>query len=169
MIRYFTMHSYRLRYIVLGLLICLQNAFCRTCGSEFEDVASKAVLASTIFEGTVVENSLNISHTQLYNATFEVIKTFKGTLPKHRRRYLQVTVGVFGPENREQCNTHVDIGSHYIVFLNTSQVDSSYFTISNFPEYSTKATKRQLRKILCKSGECGKCVPNCMFLNAIII
>ena len=152
------MHSYRLKYVVLGLLIYLQNAFCRTCGSDFEDIASKAVLASTVFEGTVVEKSLNISNSYLYNATFEVIKTFKGSLPKHRRKYLRVTVGEFGPEDRELCNTHVADGSHYIVFLNTSQIDASFFTISNFPEEATKATKRQLRKILCNSDDCGECL-----------
>lgn len=142
------MHSFRLRYVVLGLLIYLQNAFCRTCGSEFEDIASKAVVASTVFEGTVVDKYVNITSSHLYNARFNVIKTFKGSLPKEKREYLDVTVGVFGPENPEQCNTHVEVGSHYIVFLNQSQ-EVSLYTISNFPELSTKTSKRELRKILC--------------------
>ena len=151
------MHSFRLRYVVLGLLIYLQNAFCRTCGSEFEDIASKAVVASTVFEGTVVDKYVNITSSHLYNARFNVIKTFKGSLPKEKREYLDVTVGVFGPENPEQCNTHVEVGSHYIVFLNQSQ-EVSLYTISNFPELSTKTSKRELRKILCDENidNCGK-------------
>ena len=152
------MHSFRLRYIVLGLLICLQNAFCSTCGSQFEDIYSKAVEAATVFEGTMVGRSLNITAPDdlYYNATFNVIKTFKGDLPRHRRKYLQVTVGLFGPEDPVHCTAPVVVGSQYLVFLNATTSDD-FYTISHFPEDSTKTTKRQLRKVLCDGQYCGKC------------
>ena len=167
------MHSFRLRYIVLGLLIYIQSAFCRTCGSKFDDVASRAVQASVVFHGTVVrvdavEDASGNAGTGFYTATFRVRnrKLLKGFLPKEtERRYNPVTVGIFGPEDRAKCITQVKVGSQYIVFLNTSTsrarrrvmgatTSTTFHSISGFPEPLSRIAARLVRRTLCKN--CGK-------------
>ena len=165
------MHSFRLRYIVLGLLIYIQSAFCRTCGSKFDDVASRAVQANIVFHGIVervdaVKDALwTTGGTGYYTATFRLIrfrkeKLLKGYLPKEtERRYKLVTVGIFGPDDKEKCITQVKVGSQYIVFLNTTvratAADSPAFhTLSGFPEPQSKKAARLVQRTLCKN--CGK-------------
>ena len=151
-------------HILFGLLLCLQYACATstTCGSQFEDIYSKAVEASTVFEGTLVGRSYDVTtppggDDSYYYATFDVIKTFKGTLPRHRRQYSPVVVGVFGPRDPVRCTVPVLEGSQYIVFLNSTinPHNANYYLISHFPENSTKSTKRQIRKVLCEDPDCG--------------
>ena len=170
-----TMHSFRLRYIVLGLLIYIQSAFCRTCGSKFDDVASRAVQANVVFHGIVERvdavkdasvDAASRAGTGYYTATFRLRKRklLKGSLPKETEHsYKLVTVGIFGPDDKEKCITQVKVGSQYIVFLNTTvrtsalDADSpSFRTISGFPEPLSRKAARLVRRTLCKN--CGKCI-----------
>ena len=145
------MHSFRLRYIVLGLLIYIQNAFCRTCGSDFEDVPSRAILADIVILGKVEGKSTNGNANVLYNATFSVKKVLKGS-PQLELK--PVIVGVFGPEDADRCITEVKTGSTYVVFLQDREDPSEpYHRTSGFPEHTSKRTLRAVRKIVCK--KCG--------------
>lgn len=191
------MHSFRIRYIVLGLLVYIQSAFCRTCGSNFDDVPSSSVLATVVFEGVAThveqiaadpvttterdDNNLLV----LYNLVqFKVRRLFKGDLPRrpsNPERIANVLVGKFG-ESRElgdpdRCLAPlVEIGSHHIVFLNSTERttgvatplrprDASdpaewsvsaplHYPISAFPVPSSKAVLRQVRDYTCE--RCGK-------------
>ena len=149
------MHSFRLRYIVLGLLIYIQNAFCRTCGSDFEDVPSRAILADIVMEGKVDGKSTNGNANVLYNATFAVKKVLKGSLPQSKSEYLPVIVGDFGPEDADRCITEVTTGSNYVVFLQDREDQSEpYHRTAGFPEPTSRQALRDVRKITCP--KCGK-------------
>ena len=139
------MHSFRLRYIVLGLLIYIQSAFCRTCGSEFNDLTSRAYRAHAIFHGSVVridpyvpppswahrQRRNLVNETRYYYATFRVRnrKLLKGSLLSWTRenapKFHLVTVGVFGPLDKKRCVAPLQVGSNYIVFLQVSNSTTS--------------------------------------------
>ena len=151
------MHSFRLRYILwLGLLIYIQSAYCRTtCDSEFEDVPSRAQLASIVFEGSVDGKQDSRGSGGRYNATFTVKKVLKGYLPERRSKYHPVVVGTFGHENPELCMTEVVVNGKYIVFLNEAEdPNARYYKLSGLPEPSDKKALREVRKQVCR--KCGK-------------
>lgn len=156
------MHSFRLRYIVLGLLIYLQNAFCLPCGLEFDDIESKAILADVVFEGALNEKLYVHENGSEYKVKFNVNKLFKGKLPKVRKRgkrYHPVVTGIFGFDSGGGCDTEVDTSLTYLVFLNTTSFSQTqYYEISDLPEVSTKNSKRNIRNILCDG--CGKFLIN---------
>jgi hypothetical protein len=152
------MHSFRLRYILwLGLLIYIQSAYCRTtCNTEFEDVPSRAYLASIVFEGTVDGKQDSEGTGERYNASFAVKKLLKGYLPERRKNnYLPVIVGSFGPSNPERCMSEVVVGGKYIVFLREAEEPNErYYKLSGLPEPSDKKSLREVRKQVCR--KCGK-------------
>ena len=154
-IKPYSMHSFRLRYIVLGLLIYIQSAYCRTtCVSEFDDVPSRAYLANIIIEGTV-EGKLSHGNPDLrYNASFTVKKVLKGSLPERRGKFLPVIVGTFGAQ--DPCGGEVVVGGKYVVFLrDLEDPNEPYYKLSGVPEPSDKKALRDVRKQVCK--KCGKC------------
>ena len=157
------MHSHRFRYIFLGILIYIRNVVCWTCGSEFEDVASRAKMANIIFEGNMVgkPGGEDASNRMTFTAHFLVKRVLKGQLPKNTgansKEYLPVIAGDFGPEDKARCIADVKDGSNatYIVFLRNNQNPTKpFYRISGFPEVSSKKVLRAIRRILCDN--CGK-------------
>ena len=171
------MHSHRLRYTFLGLLIYIQSAFCRRiCDTDFHDVSSKTYLADIVFEGHydghstgtgLVRNgrqsgSVYEEESIRYNGRFTVQKVMKGTLPRDdsHRRYAAVVVGEFGAPNPEDCVAVMGPSgqgrnSTYIVFLKeNSNPAFNIYKISAYPVLSTKNNLRLVKKITCQG--CGK-------------
>jgi len=117
------MHSFRLRYIALGLLIYIQSAFSRTCVSDFDDVPSRTARAAVVFEGRVHREMASPEREGHYQVRFRVVRILKGDLEQDRVMNnggkLTVTVGEFGPAaSAEDCmGVRLDVGSLYIVFL----------------------------------------------------
>ena len=148
------MHSFRLRYIVLGLLIYIQSAFCRTCGSDFhEDVTSRAILADVVVEGRA-RKAGPLDSRDRYNVTFNVGKLHKGDIrPAVGDKRRTILVGTFGAENPDECIIPVDIGSQNILFLKATP-DPSFFRSAGYPEIADKKSKKLVRKGVCR--KCGK-------------
>ena len=169
------MHSHRLRYTYLGLLIYIQSAFCRTiCGTDFHDVASKTFLADIVFEGHYdgrntgsarngrQSGSAFEDETIRYNGVFTVHKVMKGTLPRDDsgRRYDPVVAGEFGAPNAEDCvavmgSPGLGRNSTYIVFLK-GNAHTAYpiYKISAYPVLSTRNNLKLVKKITCQG--CGE-------------
>ena len=170
------MHSHRLRYTFLGLLIYIQSAFCRRiCGTDFHDVASKTYLADIVFEGHYdgiyqrstgsVRNGRQSGNlddeTIRYDGMFTVHKVMKGNLPRDDsgRRYSPVVAGQFGAPNAEDCVAVMGSpgqgrNSTYIIFLKGNP-NPAYpiYKISAYPELSTRNNLKLVKKISCQG--CG--------------
>ncbi|XP_069122806.1 pro-neuregulin-2, membrane-bound isoform-like isoform X2 [Argopecten irradians] len=148
------MKLFRLRFIILGLLLCVFHVWCRTCGTDLTDPASSAYLAGVVVEGQVAQ-TLPPDQSDRFNVTIRIRNVYKG-LPSSKKRRL-VTVGKFGPESdKENCIfTSVHRGSTRFVFF-LKESEQNYYTLSAFPVKFTKKIGRQIRKILCKRGSCGK-------------
>lgn len=164
------MHSFRLRYVVLGLLVYLQNAFCQSCGPKFDDISSKAYLADIVIRGTVLHtNHTGLPLTLPVEVTIE--KTFKGEhllVKRRRRRYQNIMLQSFvSPDTAEECisinNVTLDSSSSYLFFISSHFVTESHhqrhkgirvYNISAVPESDSKKNERSVRKILCDT--CGK-------------
>ncbi|XP_064630533.1 pro-neuregulin-1, membrane-bound isoform-like isoform X6 [Lineus longissimus] len=139
---------------VLLLLWSMQAAFCKICGSDFEDIRSRALLSDLVAEGTVdikYENRAN----PRYNVSVLVSKIFKGSLNSNtRRRVLEsIRIGEFGPLDKEQCLIGVTEGLKYVFFLRPTR-DKDFYKHASLPVESSKKTLRQVRGILCKN--CAK-------------
>ncbi len=157
------MHRYRLRYIVFGLLIYIQSAFCLSCGSEFDDVAARTYHAGIVFEGNIKEKYETYSVPRgYYNATFRVRNVLKGDLPREMAtdRYKVILVGVFGTDAEpEKCIGSVEVGQRYLLFLqggsgNSMDPSVPFYNISAMPVVGDKINKRLVRKYKC--SKCGK-------------
>ena len=150
------MHSFRLRYIGLGLLIYIQSAFCRTCGSEFhDDITSRAIIAKIVVEAKF-KKAHELVNNDYYNVTFGAGKIHKGVIPPKedggRRR--SILVGTFGIEDKTRCITPVDTGSQLILFLKPS-LDGRYYELTGFPVHADKRSKKAVRNGVCR--KCGEC------------
>ncbi len=176
------MHAYRLCYIFLGLVIYIQSAFCRTCGSDFDDIASRTYLGDIVFEGHYdsvygrqpppsTGNSRSgrqsgwdaiYQDTIRYQGTFSVKRVMKGQLPKDEtgRKFARVVVGEFGPPDPEGCVAPIGLpglgdNSTYIVFLKDNiNPHRPVYKISGYPVLSTKENLRTVKKIACE--DCGE-------------
>jgi len=80
------MHSFRLRYIALGLLIYIQSAstastesMCSSTTSDFQDIPSLTIQAGFVFEGRAVAMAGPSNAAGQYNVTFRVRRMLKGT------------------------------------------------------------------------------------------
>ncbi|XP_060065639.1 pro-neuregulin-2, membrane-bound isoform-like [Ylistrum balloti] len=148
------MKLFRLRFIILGLLLCVFHVWCRTCGTDLTDPASSAYLAEVVVEGRVAQ-TLPPDHTGQFNVTIRIRSVYKG-VPSSKRGKL-MTVGKFGQESdHENCiYTNIRRGpTRYVFFL--KETEQNYYTLTAFPVKFSKKIGRQIRKILCKKGSCGK-------------
>lgn len=101
------MHSFRLRYVVLGLLVYLQNAFSQSCGPKFDDISSKAYQADVVIRGTVLHADRTELQLTLEPIDIRVEKVYKGEdhLDKHRRRFLNIRLASLSlNDTAEDCN-----------------------------------------------------------------
>lgn len=152
------MKLFRLRFILLGLLLCIFHVWCRTCGTDFTDPESKAILANVVIEGKLSQKLQTPELLNRYNFTVKVRKILKGreilTTTKRNPKYLKI--GDFGTVlNEENCVSNItrDDKKYYFFLKSTDQSD--YLLLSSFPEKVTRKVGRKIRKILtCKN--CGR-------------
>jgi len=135
------MHSFRFRYVVLGLLTYIQSAFSRTCVCDFDDIPSLTVRADIIFEGRAYLEVVSPSRSpskqdSSYLVQFRIVQMLKGKFETNES-YLKkedqiVSVGEFGHEsNREDCVApKVKLDSAYIVFLQSDNESTNSRTDS---------------------------------------
>ena len=158
------MKLFRLRFVLLGLLLCVCHVWSLSCRTEFDDPASKAYQSEVVIIGKVEQILPPVN--SIYNVTVKIsnkrdIYRGENFLKKGRRRLARVTVGQFGPEDIDKCIADVEQDAQYFFFLN-STTDSMYLTNSRLPVSSDnskafKKAKKSVKKVLkCKSGECGK-------------
>ena len=164
------MHSFRLRYLLSGLLIYIQSAFSRTSGgclSPLNDIPSRTILAGLVIEGTVksLTQATDRPEPNTQYARFNVRKVLKGTLPpdSEGKKVRYITAGLFGAqEDWGRCIGEVMTGVRYIVFLqghhNASLDYNTPFLISSFPQKADKKSLRAVRTYSCDPAEpkCGK-------------
>lgn len=155
------MRLFRLRFILLGLLLCIFHVWCRTCGTEFTDAQSSAYLAAIVLSGKVHHKSGSSLHV-------DITKVFKGNnylKRKKGRKWDPVQIGDFGVENIENCIAKpLKVDESYIFFLNspTSSTaigspgpvigSTSKFQISAFPVKYSKKISKSVRRILTRKG-----------------
>lgn len=158
------MKLFRLIFILLGLYLCLHHVWCLTCGTEYDDPASKAYLAQVVIIGKIQQ--IFPPKMGYYNTTIKIDKKkniLKGensveSLINGRGPRL-LTLGPFGPEDPVQCVTEVEKEMEYIMFLEATS-DSAFFQMSAFPvpassKRNFKKARREIKKILCSKGNCG--------------
>ena len=159
------MKLFRLRFVLLGLLLCVCHVWSLSCRTEFDDPASKAYQSEVVLIGKIEQILPPINN--LYNVTVKIRKKrdiYRGEnfLKRGKRsRVGRITVGQFGPEDIDNCIASVKRDAQYFFFLNSTS-DREYLTNSRMPLTSEdkkvfrKATK-DIKKILkCSGGKCGK-------------
>ncbi|XP_074648029.1 uncharacterized protein LOC141903692 isoform X2 [Tubulanus polymorphus] len=146
--------------LLLLIFMCIVRCFCKICGSSFDDVQSRAILADIVAEGKIditYGGDPNLGVLGRYNASVTIFKTFKGELTppptrsgrKHRKKVLAtVKIGEFAPKtDAEQCVMDVSAEKKYIFFLRKTQQEN-YYKNAILPVESGKTTLRQIRAIL---------------------
>ena len=160
------MKLFRLRFVLLGLLLCVCHVWSLSCRTEFDDPASKAYQSEVVVVGKVEQILPPINN--LYNVTVKIKKkrdVYRGEKiiqQGKKRRVGRITVGQFGPEDINNCIASVKRDKQYIFFLNSTS-DKEYLTNSRMPLSSEdkkgfKRAKKDIKKILCSDGKCGKFV-----------
>lgn len=136
----------RIKYSVLGLLVYyLQCVFTWSCGSEFEDVASKTVMADLVFEGVSVRKVAIKNKPGFYYYNFKVISLIKGNFSNQYLQSLEhlskettsTTIpsrrsnGLHSPDaSRNHDNTwnHNRIRNDYSLHSNNKRHDLSHYS-----------------------------------------
>lgn len=134
------------------------NKLCRSCSigeTRFADVASRTVVSGVVFEGKMLQ-PVEVSNPSKLNAVrFQVVKLFKGDLPKDSD---SVVVGTRIANGHLDCLKNLKPKRRYIVFLSstTEMVDGvAAYKVSGPPEeYSGRAAK-DVEAHSCRN--CGKC------------
>ena len=146
------MKLFRLRFIILGLLLCIFHVWCRTCDTDFTDTMSSAYLSYIIVEGRVAQSIP--TRNGLFDNSVRITRFIKGTVNKARRR---IRVSGFGSViDQNNCVHNLTRGSaKYVFYLKPASIINRY-VITAFPERSKKKVLRSIRKIMKKNG--GKLV-----------
>ena len=152
------MKLFRLRFIVLGLLLCVFHVWCRTCGTTYTSSGDSAYLSQVVVEGQV-SRVWNPAPTGRYNVTIRIRRVKKGDdLLINGKKTKLLNVGEFGDEDKVRCVTSITKSKQkYFFFLKSatnSQVPSDYLILSAFPVEVTRKSGREVRKITCR--RCGR-------------
>lgn len=151
------MKLYKIRFIVLGLLLRVFFVWCQTCGTKFTDPASSAYLAEAVVEGKVTK-TMPPNDEGRYNVTLAIRRVRKGArlLPGGKKTKI-LTIGEFGEKDIDsECVTSITKSNQkYFFFLKKVTVENStFYRISAFPVSVSKQSGRLIRKAACKT--CGK-------------
>lgn len=151
------MKLYKIRFIVLGLLLRVFFVWCQTCGTKFTDPASSAYLAEAVVEGRVTK-TMPPNDEGRYNVTLAIRRVRKGAglLPGGKKTQI-LTIGEFGEKDIDsECVTSITKSNQkYFFFLKKVTVENStFYRISAFPVSVSKQSGRLIRKAACKT--CGK-------------
>lgn len=97
------MHICRIRYTVLGLLIYyLQNAFSSSCVSDFDDVASKTVMADIVIEGQFYREIPIKEMPGFYNIRFNKVTLIKGDVADDSPPVQRNSKGANGEQRKDK-------------------------------------------------------------------
>lgn len=129
-----------------------------TCGQQFTDPASSALLSDVVIEGKV-RKMADPAVKDIHNITIAVRKNIlKGPeLINKGRPAKTLTISSFrnGEADPENCIGSVQTGRTYIFFLkDTADPKGLHFQLLAMPAKKTKKTLADVRKILCEN--CGK-------------
>ena len=130
----------RYGWAVLLVLLCLlpSRSSCDGCGSEFDDLPSRTVLADLVFQGQVID-PIDIGNGR-YNVTFSVSVVIKGKNLTEKQR--KIVIGMFkdeGVDVSDGCiGSKMTPGLEYVMFLKKRAHHRSeknlYYRISGLPE-----------------------------------
>lgn len=148
----------RIRFVLLGLLLCVVDVVSGTCGQRFTDPASSALLSDVVIEGKVRRTPESLPG-QIYNITVSIRKKIlKGAqLVGNGTPSKKITIARFrdGGRDMTNCVGSVHDGRTYFFFLkDTSDPKGLHFDILAMPVKKSKNLAAELRNILCEN--CGK-------------
>ncbi|KAK3089698.1 hypothetical protein FSP39_005700 [Pinctada imbricata] len=153
------MKLFRLRFIILGLLLCVFHVWCRTCGTNFTSPADSAYLSQVTLEGQV-SKVWGPAPSGRYNITIRIRRVRKGDdLLINGKKTKLLKIGEFGDsEDTQLCVTSITKSKQkYFFFLKSatnSQLPSDFLKLSAFPVAVSKKSGRAIRKITCR--RCAK-------------
>ncbi|CAG5114501.1 unnamed protein product, partial [Candidula unifasciata] len=156
----------RIRFVLLGLLLCVVHVVSGTCGQNFVDPSSSALLADVVIEGKV-RSSSDPDPDGTFNITVAVKKNvLKGKELINKGRVAKtITVDRFkdGAKDKRLCLGHVQTGRTYVFFLKDTQDKKGlYFRIMAMPVKKSKKVIAEVKAVLCDS--CAK-LPSISALN----
>ena len=170
------MKLFRLRFVLLGLFLFVCNVWSRNCGTEYNDAASNAYLSDVVVVGRVSQK-LPLGY-EKYKATIRIQGKrgiFKGAAllkkgSSRKRSSDMITIGVFQDVQEDsdavpgvgECGYSLTRDIQYLFFLNSTS-QKKYYSVTAMPisenlKKEFKRGKKDIKKILCKSGNCGKSV-----------
>jgi len=124
-------------YGVLTLWICIVGMVTseRTCGSDFDDIGSSALLASIVVEGRARRLSDGVAQSQSGVIVFDRLRLFKGQLVDSVSEVRSIQVGYFDviPDNEACVAPLPQLRRSYVLFLhqNDSHTIRASTNISN--------------------------------------
>lgn len=177
--------------ITLILLVRSSNQ-ARNCRTDYNDLGSRTIRASLVFEGLAKSRISHSHHPHLHRIEFEVLKVLKGELDSSRSKPRRVLVGDFGqPDVVDNCVApDVTIDSSYVVFVDgpsassssTSHPDSRIsanrsanskssgsssgsrvYHVSSFPEATSEKAIKEVRSYAC--AKCGEQIHHLIFYD----
>ncbi|XP_052267183.1 pro-neuregulin-1, membrane-bound isoform-like isoform X2 [Dreissena polymorpha] len=157
------MRLFRLRFILLGLLLCLDYIWCLNCGTDFVDPASSAYQADVVVIAKLMQKLPPIENR--YNTTINV-KGKRNIVKGHDllKRLRLLTIGELGTGEVGRCVFNIaketSAKTDFIFFLRQTN-DDNFFRISAEPVPSSnkkmfKQAKKDIKKILCDKEPCAK-------------
>lgn len=155
------MRLFRLRFILVGLLLCIFHVWARTsCGTDFTDPLSSAYRADVVLEGRVGKLGDQNANGR-YNATVSIKKIWKGpnALDKASIARKSISIGLFGRNDTTECvYSGLKRKKTYIFFLHAG---SRYAVMSAYPLLNSKKlrkVKKAMKKLFCDHADkkCGK-------------
>lgn len=166
------MHSYRLRYIVLGLLVlvaCTSGRRKKSCGGRYSDPMSRAVESHLVIQATAIEGAWMTGgpppSVMLFKPRSQ--NTMKGSLQtrnssstmRRRRRRGLAPVRVDWSGLCRPKNTLLSAPRRYILFLGKPDVNGTYPMTGApllLPEsMKSKEYRRIAREV--RKGSCKRC------------
>ncbi|CAG5135647.1 unnamed protein product, partial [Candidula unifasciata] len=147
----------RIRFVLLGLLLCVVDVVSGTCGQRFTDPPSSALLSDVVIEGKV-RKTPESQPGQIYNITVAIRKKIlKGAqLVGNGSPSKKITIARFrnGGRDSTNCVGSVQQGRTYFFFLkDISDPKGLHFEIMAMPVKKSKNMATELRKVLCEN--CG--------------
>ena len=146
------MHSFRMRYTALGLLIYISSAYSWSCVSDFEDIGSRTALADIVLVGgayrrIAIPDKANFS--QIKFLIKDIIKWSpkdgaSKDQSKGSSRNTYITVTEFGPfANPDVCTAameNITMGDRYLLFLRRTKIDERWSSSSSSSSSSSLIT-----------------------------
>lgn len=167
---------------VIALVLLVPSYQARNCRTDYNDLGSRTIRASLVFEGVARSRISVAQHPQLHRIEFEVLKVLKGELQGKSSKPRMILVGDFGQPDVDNCVApDVTIDSSYIVFVdntsaltslpedkpsrnsanrsanskNTGSSGSRVYHVSSFPETASEKAKKEVRNYA-KCTKCGR-------------